>query len=308
MNALADIEIIELSGHVLGQKPVSFEFLGAGMFSRAYLLNVGGDKVVLRIGSNYTPFLKDEWAANFFQGSPVPVPAIYAKGPIGEYFFCFSAFSEGKRHDKLDAVEIENFQSALFETHDFMSKIELPQSTGFGFLDPTGHGVYSSWKEALTNFEDWPSMILARKDEQFLDWDKVFHETILDEALTRRCMSKINSLLRFCPEKTGLIHGDFGFDNMLVSHGEVSAVLDWAESRCGDPLYDIASMQCHGRNCNYRDAYKAWLINNSRLPKNYEERMDCYMIHIMLCGCWLDAQRGFDDYYEEGSMVLESLL
>jgi|KBSMisStandDraft_5_1062788.scaffolds.fasta_scaffold00750_15 hygromycin-B 4-O-kinase len=308
MNALADIEIIELARLALGEKPTGFEFLGSGMFSRAYLLNFGGEKLVLRIGSNYTPFLKDDWAANVLKGTDIPVAEVFAKGPIGEYFFCFTAFKEGTRFDKLETPEIKSLLPSLFELHQKIAAIELPSNRNFGFLDPSGHGIYDSWKDALTNFGDWPTQILSRKGEQFLDWDRIFNETILDEKLARESMARINALLQYCPERRGLIHGDFGFDNMLVGHGRISAVLDWAESRCGDPLYDIASMQCHGSNVNYREAYKEWLVNKNLLPSNFDERMDCYMVHILFCSCWLDAQRGFEDYYDEGRKVLETLL
>jgi hypothetical protein len=96
MNALADIEIIELARQVLGEKPTSFEFLGSGMFSRAYLLNFGGEKLVLRIGSNYTPFLKDDWVANFLQGTEIPFRKYLPEDPSGNISFVSRPSKKGR--------------------------------------------------------------------------------------------------------------------------------------------------------------------------------------------------------------------
>lgn len=37
-----------------------------------------------------------------------------------------------------------------------------------------------------------------------------------------------------------LIHGDFTVDNVLIVDGEVSGIVDWAQSALGDPRYDLA--------------------------------------------------------------------
>lgn len=52
-----------------------------------------------------------------------------------------------------------------------------------------------------------------------------------------------NWLLTHVPEAeepTTLVHGDFGFHNLLFHEGELSAVLDWEFSHIGDPAEDIA--------------------------------------------------------------------
>jgi aminoglycoside phosphotransferase (APT) family kinase protein len=36
-----------------------------------------------------------------------------------------------------------------------------------------------------------------------------------------------------------LIHGDYGFHNLIVNHGELSAILDWEFAHVGDPAEDV---------------------------------------------------------------------
>ncbi|MCC6829329.1 MAG: phosphotransferase family protein [Novosphingobium sp.] len=44
-----------------------------------------------------------------------------------------------------------------------------------------------------------------------------------------------------CDGRPSLVHGDFGFHNMLVAEDRVSAVLDWEASYLGDPAADLCN-------------------------------------------------------------------
>lgn len=307
MTALKEAEIIQLVRRVTGKNPLGLAFLGSGMFSVAYKLDFNDSILVLRIGSNYLGFLKDQWAYSLFPAGVLPIPAIIDKGPVTGYFYCFSEYKEGTRMDQLGQGDIEFLLPEIFRIHSLISAVELSGDCFFGFLDPSGRGIYPTWKAALTNFRDWPGIILSRRGERFLDWDQVYKKTFLEEELVRGFMEIIHDRLKFCPEIRGLIHGDFGFDNMLIQNGRVSAVIDWAECRCGDPLYDIASLHCHGGGIDYRSAFKDGMEKEAELPEYFDERIDCYMAHILLCGCWLDAQRGFEEDYLKAKALIRTL-
>jgi len=40
--------------------------------------------------------------------------------------------------------------------------------------------------------------------------------------------------------KQTFIHGDFTIDNVLVSNGVITGVIDWASGAYGDPRYDVS--------------------------------------------------------------------
>ena len=40
--------------------------------------------------------------------------------------------------------------------------------------------------------------------------------------------------------KQTLIHGDFTIDNVLVSNGVITGVIDWSGGGYGDPRYDVS--------------------------------------------------------------------
>ena len=47
-------------------------------------------------------------------------------------------------------------------------------------------------------------------------------------------------LRRPAPIPSTLIHGDFTVDNVLISEGKVTGIIDWAGGGRGDPRYDVA--------------------------------------------------------------------
>lgn len=40
--------------------------------------------------------------------------------------------------------------------------------------------------------------------------------------------------------KQVLIHGDYTIDNVLVSNGEITGIIDWSDGAYGDPRYDVS--------------------------------------------------------------------
>ncbi|MEI6481690.1 MAG: phosphotransferase, partial [Candidatus Saccharibacteria bacterium] len=46
--------------------------------------------------------------------------------------------------------------------------------------------------------------------------------------------------LPFASETRRLLHGDLGFDNLIVNDGKVTAVIDWAQMGYGDWMRDYA--------------------------------------------------------------------
>ncbi|MBD1846579.1 phosphotransferase [Cyanobacteria bacterium FACHB-63] len=87
------------------------------------------------------------------------------------------------------------------------------------------------------------------------------------------------------------MHGDFGFDNVMSDGQRVTGVLDWAESRLGDYVYDIAYLEFWSEDVCYKQQWQDWVRDQEiRLSLvNFEERLRCYMLHIGLEGLAIAA-------------------
>lgn len=86
----------------------------------------------------------------------------------------------------------------------------------------------------------------------------------------------------------------------LLSDGQkITGVLDWAESRLGDFVYDIAYLEFWSKHISYKQLWQEWLRGkklNLHLS-NFEERIQCYMLHIGLGSLAIAAiQNDIQDY------------
>jgi aminoglycoside phosphotransferase (APT) family kinase protein len=52
----------------------------------------------------------------------------------------------------------------------------------------------------------------------------------------------MDELLLCCTTQKHLVHGDFGFHNTISDGQAITGVLDWADSRLGDFLYDVVTL------------------------------------------------------------------
>jgi hygromycin-B 4-O-kinase len=102
-------------------------------------------------------------------------------------------------------------------------------------------------------------------------------------------MRTIESLLPFCPEDRHLVHGDFGFDNVLVEDGHVTGVIDWQNARFGDGLYDVAWLDFWpDPPLGIAGEFIAWKAAQGQPLPYAEERIRCYQAMIAV-----DALRFF---------------
>ena len=97
-------------------------------------------------------------------------------------------------------------------------------------VDPRGVGIRAgSWDEYMdTTFEYY------LREYRTIAWDPTMM-VLLDSFLTLR-RNKPR------PAKLALIHGDFNPANFLYENGKVTALIDWENSRVGDPREDLGWM------------------------------------------------------------------
>lgn len=95
---------------------------------------------------------------------------------------------------------------------------------------------------------DWRARGLSARGGSYLERQVERWKTQLDKTPTSgrlTMLSEIHDWLvsRLPPESDRtIVHGDFGFHNLLVSGDEISAVLDWELATVGDPLADLMGL------------------------------------------------------------------
>lgn len=280
----------------------NIQSIGAGMFSQAYRFDADEKTFVLRIGVTREAFEKDRFASEQL-GQAITIPDVLA---IGEYdevsFFCISEWLPGQILTDFDKAGTEALLPSLFENLLAMSRVPVPPQTGFGILNGVGQcrKRYVSWADFLGAIDDFAETFTPRGSEIYKPWDELYTTTFLDKSIVQDAHQRLVSLLPFLPNQQHYVHGDFGYENALADVNKLTAILDWAELRCGDWLYDLGYMAYYDTlGVDYIGAFQQWAADTGLSVPNLQERVQASYLHIFLGNIFLEANRNQRDWYEE---------
>jgi hygromycin-B 4-O-kinase len=117
-----------------------------------------------------------------------------------------------------------------------IASIDTCDTTGYGWLDRNGNGRFASWREHLCQVKDEePGQFYGR-------WHELFDTTFLDRKVFDHYYTIMEDLIDLTPSRRELVHGGFGYGNVLVLDDRITGVLDWQDARYGDHVFDLAYM------------------------------------------------------------------
>lgn len=291
-NGLDLLQVQSFLQAYLGHEVQQVRFIGAGMFSSAYGFQAAAARYVVRIGASLKAFQKDQYASTHFAAPRLPIPRVIAIGAFdASYAFAITEWVHGQTLHDLAAVALNRLVPKIVEMVDALRGVRLPATTSYGPLNAAGQGVFASWREAVLALDTWPETILSRVDETFYPFETLYRATFLERTVVEACSSHLHRLVEYCPEAQYLIHGDVGFDNALTDGNQITAVLDWAESSCGDFLYDVAYLEYYSVDIRYAEFFKAYYQRQQVAVPYFEQRLRCYLVLIALRDMFLAANR-----------------
>lgn len=93
------------------------------------------------------------------------------------------------------------------------------------------------------------------------------------------------------------MHGDFGPHNLVSDGNVITGVLDWADMRLGDYLYDVAYLDYWTEDNFYAEAWCAYAAKQGRQEPDFDDRICCYKIVNVLNDLPVSAIQGdFESY------------
>ena len=143
-------------------------------------------------------------------------------------------------------------------------------------MDDAGAGRYPSWAASLGAIAE------EDPDDFYGRWSRLYDESFLERPLCEQVLARLIALLPCCPPIRSLVHGDFGFDNVIVAGERITAVLDWANMKYGDFLFDVAWLNFWPSPTRYADLFRRFYAERGRTVPHYEERIRCYTCYIGL--------------------------
>jgi hygromycin-B 4-O-kinase len=264
--------------------------LGAGMFSQAFLFELDQKEFVIRLNRYCQDFQKDIFAYEHFFPK-LPIPKITEQGRFNQdYYFAIAERCIGNTLNVLEEKTIQNLVPNLFEIWYALQSFDASQYSGWGLTNTVGDGCFASWEGYLLSFYN----------QKFtFTWEQLFDRTCMEQAVYETYFPLMQQHLSICLTNKHWVHGDFGFDNVMSCGKRITGVLDWAESRLGDPVYDIAYLEFWSKNILYQKLWQKWSESRKLSICNFEARMQCYMTHIGLGSLAIAAIRDdIEDYHQ----------
>lgn len=258
-----------------------------GQISRTFSFAADGQGYIIRFADPMVAGFKREHF--LFTRLTPQQPRLHEKvaphlhtGQYEGYEYVVTRRLPGKPLTALNRDEYLQTLPALIETHSFIPQIDVSGTSGYGYVDDNGQGMFPSWREFLMDVRE------EQDDSLFFGkWHHLFEDTFLDRAQFDAFFAKLLDLMEFCPTERWLVHGDYGFDNVLAQDGQITGVLDWAP-RYGDFLADMATLQLWMPDIDYTAMLDRFYREHGLDVPHLAERIKCYMVHT-----GLDAMRFF---------------
>ena len=261
------------------------EFINGGEMSQAFSFQTSKGNFVIRVNTSSRSFYKDQKAFELFGNKGIPIPKIIKIGRIDDvYHFAISEKAEGKHITDLSEEEYNKTLPSLLGIMDKIHSLDIEESKGFGKWNLEGNGIYDTWRE----------FILAVNE--FQNKEDLFRTSFLEVDIWEKIYSEIKQLSEFCPEERFLVHGDYGNNNAVSDGEKVTGVFDWADSLCGDYLYDIAWITFWLKKPDRIKEIEDYYITKN-IP-NFSQRLLCYKLRIGLGSLSFYAYSNQKDKYD----------
>jgi hygromycin-B 4-O-kinase len=256
----------------------NIEAISKGEWSEAFSYSINEKHFVVRFNKSRENFDRDKRACSF-SSERLPVPEILDIGKAFDGFFAISEKIEGEFLDEIKGQRrMKKILPSIFDVFDAMREIDISTTKGFGTWGADGNAKLSSWQEFLSKI----------KNETEYEWRKKLGESKFGINFFDTSFKKMESLFDKLPSIRHVVHSDLLYFNVFVKEDKISGVIDWGNSFYGDFLYDIAWFSFWAfwheglRSFDFRELAREHFEKLRIEVPNFDERMDCYEIHIGL--------------------------
>lgn len=266
-----------IAADVLGAQPLSIEPLVGGVVARVFRVEVPGRTVVVRLQPGLpAAFEADGAVMPLIAGSGLPVPELLGAGERAGAGYTVTAWVDGTAVDGLPEAGQRAVLPEMLDVLRRIHRIDVSGTTGYGSIGADGNGRSASWRQSLLDgldpavpgfWHDWRARLAGSR----MPWETFdrWHE-------------RLPAVLERVPEARALVHGDYGFSNLLVENDRVSAVIDWTIARYGDPLWDAAYLGFFPMRVEMGPPLAAAFERVAESAADYRYRVAAYRLVLVL--------------------------
>ncbi len=292
--------------NVLDMRVDGLDEINTGRIARTFMFASGEKEWFIQFtASNMSQgFRTESHYAHQFRKHGVPVRSVFSTGACEGLDYLISGKVGGRGFHENGREEFIGTLPSVVSVLANISEIEITNTEGFGWLNGEMNGTFASW----------PAHLLQIRDEEpgrFYDnWHHLFETTFLEREAFDRYYLKMEKLFPFLIDVRNLLHGGFGYGNVLTLDRRVTAILDWQDARYGDPLFDLAYMTFwHEPELAQiiTNEYQKRFIDFDFARENFWSRLACYLYYIGLDGMRFSAMTNDILFYRSVLKVLERI-
>jgi len=243
-----------------------------GETSQAFSFSSESGEFVIRVHSTKHGSDKDRYAHNHFSSQRIPIPRTFQIGQLEDkFYYWITEKAEGKIIAHFEKEEIRKLIPELIGVLDSIHGFDIGD-TQFGDWEVDGKASETSWKNYLLKLV-----------KEFEGYENKSPESILLESeVVKKILARYKQLIDHCPNIRHLVHGDYGFNNLLSDGKRITGVIDWELSKYGDFLYDVAWLSFWETTLDYGDIFLKHYQERNISVANFHERILCYKLHVGL--------------------------
>lgn len=258
----------------------------SGQIAQTYSFTAEGQDYIIRfnrdnMGAN---FPKEAFIAARVVSPLIPIPRIVHVGRFQGLYYSITVKIPGHLLDQLPPAEYARIGPEAIRALDAIHQVDVSDwPPGYGVFDNDGVGLSANWRACLLAVgeeeEDW---------NFYGKWHALFDNTFLERDVFDSIYAQMTRLLDSCPEARYLVHGGYGFSNVIAHEGKITGILDWLDAKYGDFVYDIAWLNFWSPEVNFGELFQQFYHKQGVSVPAYDERIRCYQCYI-----GMDALRFF---------------
>jgi hygromycin-B 4-O-kinase len=172
-----------------------------------------------------------------------------------------------------------------------MNDVNLGETSGYGFIQSSGNGTYSSWKEHVVacNAEDQAGTFWE-------GWYDLFVTSCLEKNVFDEIYSRLLTYCVYNEPHRHFVHGDFHQWNLLSDGQRVTGIID-SNGKYGDFLIDLATLDWHLKYLDVIREYENYQRQTGTVIPDFHERLVGAKYYNGLIGLRFYAKMGWNDAY-----------
>ncbi|WP_308635817.1 phosphotransferase family protein [Paenibacillus silvisoli] len=269
------------------------EQMQGGNLSRVFSFVHEGQHYVVKFNEMENAYRTDRFVSALLSGQGIPFPRVIGDGTVADSLkYIIMERVEGGIVADCSMEQQNALMPELVQLLDRINRVQVSDTSGFGWITPDGSGTSSSWRDYLIGF-------FAEEQQQgsfWEDWYDLFRTTCLERDVFDECYSRLLEYSAYNEPHRHFIHGDFSPWNLLTDGQRITGIID-GNFAYGDFLVDLATLEMMMPD---HAIVRRYLDHQERLGcaiPDFKERMIGAHYFKRLDGLRFFAKMGWNDAY-----------